>query len=79
MCIHCDRPGDIMPASLQLKANGEDFYCMACEVDDSTAKHVMHEQDGECQVLAATGDTYYVAPVSGHRPFHVNACEVEPV
>ena len=79
MCIHCESTNDMMPESLALRKDGEDFYCMACEVDDSTAKHVMHEQDGECQVLDATGDTYYVAPVSGHRPFHVNAYEVEPV
>ena len=36
-CIQCDTPGDMMPASLQLKANGEDFFCLACQVDDSLA------------------------------------------
>ena len=79
MCIHCETHGDMMPASVALRADGSDFYCMACGQDDSEPEHVMHEQDGECRVLGTTGDTYHVAPLTGHRPFHVNACEVEPV
>ena len=81
MCIHCETRTDMMPASVTLRADGSDFYCMACETDGSEdiGQHVMHSQDGECRVLGQTGDTYHLAPVSGLTPFRANACEVEPV
>ena len=37
MCIHCDvaTAGNGRPASVVLRADGQDFYCLVCEQDDS--------------------------------------------
>ena len=51
MCIYCETPGDMMPASLELNERGDGFRCLACGVDDSESPATYESMMAEIATL----------------------------